>query len=384
MRKINYIFWAVIFIFAFNSCEKNPSGKPAFNRVVVLYMAANNNLSSFADHNLDAIQKGFIPRENSKDILVVYQHIQGKTPKLVRLFKNSVGEIKEDVVAAYEDQNSANGDVLKAVLNKTAKIFPASEYGLILWSHATGWLPQGYYNSSHNQAFFDDPYRDIVKSFGEDRGIEMELKELKAALPYKFSFIIFDCCLMGGIETAYELKELTDYIIASPTEILAYGFPYEIIMAPLFTSKANLEEACELFYNYYNAQTGVNKSATIALYKTEKLKELAAITKVIFSNNEDKIKSLNMDEIQPYFRMNKRWYWDLDNFINKIATTTEYKQFNLALNQVVKAKWSTPSFLGIEINNFSGMSTYIQNPENSFLDSFYKDLDWGADTGMIK
>lgn len=384
MTRIKYILLAVVFVFAFNSCKKHPSDKPEFNRVVVLYMAANNNLSSFADHNLDALKTGFIPAEKSKDILVIYQHIQGKSPKLVRLFKDSAGDIKEDIVAAYEDQNSANGDVLKAVLNKINKIFPANEYGLILWSHATGWLPQGYYNSSQNNTFFEDPYNNLVKSFGEDRGVEMELKELKAAIPYKFSFIIFDCCLMGGVEIIYELKELTDYIIASPTEILAYGFPYSQIMNPLFRSKANLEEACELFYDYYNQQSGVNKSATIALYNTAKLKELATASKVIFDSNRDKIQSLEMSKIQPYFRMNKRWYWDLDNLMSEIATPTQYSQFKIALNNVVKAKWSTAFFLDIQIKSFSGLSTYIQYPANAFLDGFYTDLDWNTDSKMIK
>jgi len=384
MRKINYLFLTVVCLFVFCSCEKHPSGTPEFNRVVVLYMAANNNLSSFAEHNFEALNDGFIPDENSKDILIIYQHFDGNNPKLLRLFKNSEGDVKEDLVADYENQNSATSDVLKSVLNKINKIFPAKEYGLILWSHATGWLPQGYYNASFNQTLFEDPYQGLVKSFGEDNGVEMELKDLKSAIPYKFSFIIFDCCLMGGVEAIYELKDLTDYIIASPTEILAYGFPYTTMMKPLFKSNANLEETCKLFYDYYNEQSGVNRSATIALYKTDKLKELADVCKEIFNNNRDKIESLEMSKIQPYFRLDKRWYWDLDNFINEIATPVEYSKFNLALAQVVKAKWSTPSFLSIEINNFSGLSTYIQNPKNSFLDTFYMDFDWNIDSEMIK
>ncbi len=383
MRKINCLFLAIICLSIFNSCDKIPSGNPEFNRVVVLYMAANNNLNSFALHNLEALKNGFIPLEKSKDILVIYQHLEGKAPKLVRLYKNSAGDVEEDLVSSYENQNSANGDVLKSVLNKIKVIFPSKEYGLILWSHATGWLPQGYYSTSYNHAFFEDPFKDIVKSFAEDRGVEMEIKELKLAIPYKLSFLIFDCCLMGGIESIYELRNKTDYIIASPTEIMAYGFPYSDVMSPLFKPKANLEETCRLFYEYYNNQTGVNKSATIALYKTDELQELARISKVIFNNNRAKIQSLNMSKIQPYFRMNKHWYWDLGNFMSEIATPTEYSQFNIALSKVVKAKWSTPSFLDIPITNYSGLSTYIQNPQNEYLDTFYKDFDWNSDSGMI-
>ncbi|MDP3435632.1 MAG: clostripain-related cysteine peptidase, partial [Bacteroidales bacterium] len=181
MRKIKYIAPLLILAISslFISCEKNPFSGSEFRRVVVLYMAANNNLSSFAEHNISTIKDGFVPDKQSKDILVVYVHLPNKDPKLVRVYKESDGVVLEDIVATYTDQNSANGDVLKAVLNKIKVIFPAKEYGLILWSHATGWLPQGYFNTSVNQgAFYEDPYKDIVKSFGEDRGVEMEVKEL--------------------------------------------------------------------------------------------------------------------------------------------------------------------------------------------------------------
>jgi len=387
MRKIKYIAHLLILAISslFISCEKNPFSGSEFRRVVVLYMAANNNLSSFAEHNISTIKDGFVPDKQSKDILVVYVHLPNKDPKLVRVYKESDGAVLEDIVATYTDQNSANGDVLKAVLNKIKVIFPANEYGLILWSHATGWLPQGYFNTSVNQgAFYEDPYRDIVKSFGEDRGVEMEVKELKGALPFRFSFIIFDCCFMGGIETIYELRDKADYIVASPTEILAYGFPYDQIMSSLFQTKLDLEQTCQLFYDYYNNQSGVHQSATISIYKTAELKQLADVTKSIFNANRSKIATLTMSTVQPFFRLNKSWFWDLGHLIEKIATPAEYEAFNTALNKVIVAKWNTPFFIDLEIKKYSGVSTYIQNPENNFLDSFYKGFDWNVASEMIK
>jgi hypothetical protein len=387
MRKIKYIAPLLILAISslFISCEKNPFSGSEFRRVVVLYMAANNNLSSFAEHNISTIKDGFVPDKQSKDILVVYIHLPNKDPKLVRVYKESDGVVLEDIVATYTDQNSANGDVLKAVLNKIKVIFPAKEYGLILWSHATGWLPQGYFNTSVSQgAFYEDPYKDIVKSFGEDRGVEMEVKELKGALPFRFSFIIFDCCFMGGIETIYELRDKADYIVASPTEILAYGFPYDQIMHSLFQTKLDLEQTCQLFYNYYNNQSGVHQSATISIYKTAELKQLADVTKSIFNNNRSKIATLTMSSVQPFFRLNKSWFWDLGHLIEKIATPAEYEAFNTALSKVIVAKWNTPYFIDLEIKRYSGVSTYIQNPVNNFLDSFYKGFDWNVASEMIK
>lgn len=385
--KRSFSYWIVVIcalVIPLSSCEKSDVKEPDLDRVILLYMAANNNLSSYAEYNLSALTQGYIPSDESRQILLVYQHLEGKSPKLVRMFKETDGTIKEEVVAQYDDHNSATGDVLRVVLGKIKAVFPSKEYGLILWSHATGWLPQGYYNSVQHAAFFEDPFKEIVKSFGEDRGIEMEIKELKDALPFRFSFIIFDCCLMGGVETLFELKDKADYIIASPTEILANGFPYRVVMEPLFKPRIQLDRACELFYQYYDSQFGVNKSATIALYKTDKVEQLSAVCKSIFDNHRGALESITTDGLQPYFRLNKRWYWDLSDFIHSIATPQEREQFDNALNQVVIGKWNTPNFLDIEINTFSGLSTYVQSPKNSYLDNFYKDFGWNVQTGMIK
>ncbi len=384
MKIVKSLFFIVIIACTtlIVSCEKNPFKSDEFNRVVLLYMAANNNLSSYAEYNIGALKEGYIPEKNSKDILIVYQHMAGSNPRLVRYFKED-GVVKEDLVTAYDDQNSAKGDVLKAVLNKVNIVFPAKEYGLILWSHATGWLPEGYYGSSLNEAYFKDPYEGLVKSFGEDRGVEMEIKELKGALPFKFSFIIFDCCLMGGIETIYELRNKADYIVASPTEILAYGFPYREVISSLFKARPNLHEACQSFFDYYNNQSGVHQSATVSLYRTADIKELSDVCKTIFNNRRENISQLDLSIIQPYFRMNKSWFWDLGDLIAQISEPDEYEMFKTALDKVVIAKWNTPSFLDININSFSGISTYIQKPPNSFLDTFYKGFDWNIETGMV-
>ncbi|MGE0091926.1 MAG: hypothetical protein EOM16_06230 [Bacteroidia bacterium] len=385
--KINRSLYIIVLLLScimLFSCEKDKSGDIPDGRVVVLYMAANNNLASFAEYNLNSLKEGFIPGENSEDVLVIYQHLKGASPKITRLYKDSDNKIKEDVVAHYEDHNSAEGEVLKAVLNKVKMIFPAKEYGLILWSHATGWLPEGYYNSTKNATFFEDPYAGMVKSFGEDRGVEMELVDLNEALPYKFSFIIFDCCLMGGIETVYQLRTKTDYIVASPAEILANGFPYQSIMAPLFKREAELEKTCQLFYDYYSAQSGVNKSATIALYNTKEVESLAEITKDIYNNNREKIPALDLSGIQPYFRLNKSWFWDLGDFVGSISDPQERLMFESALDKVVVAKWSTPMFIDIPITSYSGISTYIPKPENLYLDNFYKTFDWNMDSRMIE
>jgi len=385
--KKPFLLFIILAGFLLSSCEKFLD-RDDYRKVVVLYLAANNNLSGYAQDNIDALKQGYLPGEDDKDIMLVYKHLSGSAPELVRLFKDATGKVVEDVVSAYPDQNSATTDVMRGVLNKIKTIFPAREYGLILWSHATGWLPQGYYSSTKGLGvYMEDPYAHIVKSFAEDRGTEMEITELREAIPYSLSFILFDCCFMGGIETVYELKDKADYIIGSPTEVLATSFPYDKIMKPLFESDSDLEEVCQIFYDEYAAPAGttptVYNSATVALYDTDHLDKLAGVCKTIFQNRRDAISKVDRYSVQPYYRFGKDYFFDLRHFISKVATVQELAQFDEALADVVIAKWTTPEFLDIPILNYSGISTYIPMATPGELETFYRGFKWNTDTKLL-
>ena len=104
----------------------------------------------------------------------------------------------------------------------------------------------------------------------------MDIIELAETLsPYHFDFILFDACYMGTIEVAYELKDVCDYIICSPTEILSDGFPYNKIVNKLFSQPLQVKAVAEDQYSYYNSQKGILKSAAICVVKTDGLDNLS-------------------------------------------------------------------------------------------------------------
>ena len=131
-------------------------------------------------------------------------------------------------------------------------MYPAEEYGLILWSHGTSWLPAGR----------------GLRSFGSDSGKEMNIVDLAKALPLHFKFILFDACLMGAVEVVYELRNTTDYIIASSTETIAEGFPYHLILPELVKQNPDWTKVAQQYFDYYNNQQGVYQSATVSVILT--------------------------------------------------------------------------------------------------------------------
>lgn len=363
---------------------------------VIVYMAADNNLASNARRDLEEMKKGDLPyyfAEGSGNVLLVYADISGESPKLMRLSKDRFGTVNTEVLMEYEDQNSCSDSVMRSVLTYASGLFPSENSGLVLWSHATGWLPAGYYSNPYSVAgdgsyvpypVREDPFSQYVKSFGAEDGVEMDIKDLAEALPVHYSFILVDACLMGGIEVAYELKDKCDYFIASAAEILADGFPYDKVISDFFDGRQGLENACRKYYEHYKYD-----GATIAMVDTRRLNALAESCLDIFLAGRSAIGSIDMDSVQGYFRMDKHWFYDLDDFMSRISSEENYKVFSDALQKAVVCKWYTdPFYIGgvpqFSIKTFSGLSTYIPNPENSVLDEYYKTLAWNKAVMMVE
>lgn len=96
------------------------------------------------------------------------------------------------------------------------------------------------------------------------------------------------------------------------------------------------------------------------------------------------MEKVNPSDIQGYFRFNKHWFYDFDDYISRIASADEYASFTEALSRAVIYKAATERFLNITIKKYSGLSTYIPNPEYVYLNNFYKTLRWNIATEMVK
>ncbi len=88
--------------------------------------------------------------------------------------------------------------------------------------------------------------------------------------------------------------------------------------------------------------------------------------------------------VQPYFRNNRHWFYDLDDFVGRVASESEFQAFSSALNNVVIYKDTTPYFLEIDIVHYSGLSIYIPRPEYTVLNNYYKTLAWNQATGLVQ
>lgn len=385
-------FAALALVFSTTGCGHDEWPDPESSSVL-FYMEANNSLSGWAYDFMYQLTEGYLPERNTgKCEVLVYCHMPSSAPKLMKLTRRANGTGLDTLLIKIYDQatNSASAETLRQVILDAEAIAPAAHHGLVLWSHATGYLPTGY---TANPVESDKP---SLLSFGSDYDYpeEMEITDLAKALPFHYDFILFDCCLMGGVEVAYELKDKCDYIAFSPTEIMAKGFPYYVMLEALWngqTTEQALKAVCQEYYNYYDnlyqlwkQGYGSATGGTVTLVKTANLETLAESCRTVFTNHRDAIYTLDFNGVQKYYQYNWHWFFDLGDIVEQVATPAEYADFQTALNQVIVYKAATPDFMYIPITKYSGLSSYLPRPEYTYLNNFYISLAWNKATGLVE
>ena len=395
-----------------------------FDRVMVLYSAGCNSLSENLESNISELKTGFVPDKNDRRALIVISHTAGDfytntSAYIIRIYKGRSGVVADTLKTITAGKFLTQATVMRDALDYVKQNFKSDHYGLVFSSHATGWLPEGYFNNPNAQTtggyvismqapqrlqalpedavpYYEPQYEEglpPVKSIGEEDShygeskisFEMSLTKFAENIPMHLDYLVFDACFMGCIECAYELKDVCDLMAFSPTEILAWGFQYKTLASHLLESKPDVYKACKDYFDKYDQRTGGDRAATITLVDCTKLEPLATVCKELCDKYQASIKTVNPALVQPFFRGNKHWFYDLEDvFVQAGITASEKDRLDNALDGCIVYKASTPKFLTIPINTYSGFSMYLPSNGNEYLDNFYKTLAWNKATGLVQ
>ena len=359
-----------------SACSKSKLDQPD-RRTVLVYMAAANNLGSYAISNLEQMSQGYAqlgdtPGRN----LLVYYDIGGGDPGLYRIDKTGARLLKR-----YPGANSTTQQQLSRVIDDVLTAYPAEDNGLILWSHATGWIPKDFPLATKS-AFFSVAFP-ATRTFGNQyfngQQYQMELEELSGAIPGgRFDFIITDACLMGGVETVYALREKAGYIVTYPTEVIAQGMPYREIVSDLVSDlpvETSLRNISVKFFDYYNSRSGMYRSAAVTLVRTEGLDELAAAVRAALKDNPA-VSTLSLDGVQHYDLYARPFMYDLDDFVKQAADPSRYPAFRSALDKTVLYHANTPTFFSLPLERCCGLSAYIPCEAYAGSNEYYFRTQW--------
>ncbi len=376
------------FCLLFSGCEKCIIPCDRYEHNLLLYMAADNSLSEISQVNMtEIITNAVVPSDHA---LFVFIDRKNQGAFLIRAkTRNSI--LILDTLQRYGDVNSMEPELLSRVIGQARDECPAKTYGLLLWSHGTGWLPRGLYGEIPQYPVkplslitpfeydITDPAYPGTKTFGQDGTTEMEISDLVTALQnYHHEYICFDACLMADIQTYYQLRDACDYIMGSPAEIIDTGFPYNKLTSALFPYKGltSLTSLCDAYYDKYNSKTGYNRSGTISLVRTDRIPGLAQAFKTLVNNGGVDPQGLNRTSLQTYDRLTEHVFWDIDQMAGLLGSANDYAQFRTELDKTVVYKKTTEKFITIPIIHFSGLAAYLPTTVLPRTQSAFRSGSW--------
>lgn len=344
----------------FTGCEKErePGYVPPkqASQTVLLYMPGVN-LLEFYKQNIDGVCKAVnsqVPGQGR--ILVCYQPNSQKSAVMLEVYYDKNKRHSETTtLKTYDDFSAADPACVQRMLADVEALAPAQHYGIVVGCHGKAWVPadQGAlsYSARMSKELEDlwtpAPGALATRSFG-DTGRSIDITDFAAAVAaqsYRTDYLLFDACFMANIETLYDLRECTDYVIAAPCEIMVQGFPYDRAIPWFFTDGGkgyDLTKVCEAFWNFY-MNDATTQSGCISLAVMSEMEGMKEIMRRINAAP----KQSYAEELQSYEGMPSHIFYDLGHWVELACGDAGLKEeFKAQLDKAFPkaARLNTPGF----------------------------------------
>jgi hypothetical protein len=196
---------------------------------------------------------------------------------------------------------------------------------------------------------------------------------------------------MGGVEVAYELRNVCDKVMFSQTEILSGGVEYTTMAGHIFSGEEpDLKAIAFDYYTKYAEKTVLQeRSATVSVVDCRKLGPVAEIVRKNAAGITALAESRDRKKVQQYFQngleRNHGIFFDLEDMVIKSgAPESDLNALSSALDECIICRHATPTFLThLDIRHHSGLSMYMKDSDREILNNYYTTLEWNKATGLI-
>lgn len=348
--------------------KKKEVDVPATQRTLLVYMAANNNPALPHEQNLNDIVSALAGKDLAGNRVLVFLKTEtDNVPRLIEVTSKGKKELKRYSAGL----NTVAPDIMRSVLADMRAAAPAEEYGLVLWSHASGWR---FPRRSWGQ---DVDYTEAQR--------EMSIPDLADALSGQhLKFIYMDCCFMGNIETLYELRNTADYIMASASETPWAGMDYARNI-PAFLAPS--PDYASIVLNTFEVvserrREGDECGISIALYRMAYINRVRDAVKAIYA--EKGVPTIDVTGIQqygfgPFWR---GYFYDLKQYMAALnPSALSQSQLSQALVEFMPVYRSTPKIWDVyPLIDPCALSAFIPGSSSSIETTYgYADLAWYTD-----
>ena len=306
-------------------------------------------------------------------------------------------------VVSYEEEiNSCSYEQFTSVLQFVKNNYPAASYGLVMWSHGTGWLPATVSTTDNTEA-----YGAKTRSFGADYDYvnnirtgqnRMSISVMRDAIQDfgTFDFILFDACFMQNIEVLYQLRNTAKAIIASAAEVPGPGAPYHSILQPMFQDGNYVEAMVETYYNYYAGTS--NYGILLSAVDGYSLNTFAEATRPYILKYKSTLMNMSYSDILDYYQFDRYFtsntncypdYYDMKGVMQRALSDEDYSAWiqeyeKIFITAVHTSRWYSAimgrTYKSVTESQYSGISMHIPlkkyADKNVWFAAAYYDTDW--------
>ena len=281
------------------------------------------------------------------------------------------GTCRRDTVKTYDYALYSTAEGISSILGDVKKYAPASvQYSMIVGCHGEGWMP----SSTRSTRWFGGSKYQINISDLVDG-----IKNANMSMNY----ILFDACYMSAVEVAYDLRDVTKYLIASTSEMMSAGMPYKKILKHIIKQNPDYASLTKDFIDFYKSNS--NPYGTIAVTDCAHIEDMAALMKQINSTHtltdaDSKVQDLDAGHRTPTV------YFDFGSYVNALCADDEgaKAQFSSLMNELVPYKGCTDYIYSdsdgkkLKVNEFSGLTISDPSEHSSAINTKQQTAWWKA------
>ena len=346
ISKVCAVASLIVGLLSFSDCSHEsdsiePVKTDSVQQTMLMFFPYVPDLYDYFQINIEELEQGIITSGsmNNTNVFVYICQKNDASKACIYQIKYNKGKCEHDTLQTYTSPDYTSVSGLRSIFNYVHSISKSNTYSVIAGCHGNGWLP-------------------------------------------KLDYLMFDDCYMANIETAYELRKATNYIVASTSEVMSAGNPYSTEWNGL-SGSPNLAEVCQAFYKFYSTYS--YPYGTLSMIDCAATDSMANLMNQI--NRSYTIDEKYRDSIQVLDGFRTPVYFDLQDYVNHMHLSTDLQErFNKALANLVTYTVCTPYIYSqfkignlIEVNHSCGI-TISDISENSAVTQYIQSTSWWTAT----
>ena len=326
-------------------------------RTIIMYLPYSgsgiNDLYPFFEQNILDVEQS-IKQAGGLGTNNLYVVIADHSPARVYLYRVRMEgtECVHDTIKRYDYPRLMDAQWITRVINDVRSISNTPKYAMLVGCHGNGWLPPKDNVARAKTRWFGGPgYAISIADFAQ--GIQ------QAGI--KLEYLVFDDCYLSCAEVAYDLRNATNTLIASTSEVMAAGMPYAKVFQYLAAPQPNFGQLVNDYIAYY--QSTATPYATIGVINTQYIQPMAQLMRQVNATctwntaNNYQLQDLDGSYFSPTV------YFDFGSYARSLfgSNLALYSQYQALMAQLIPYKGNTTYIYNASgtktlVNEFSGIT----------------------------